>query len=210
MGFRNSRGGRGVAALPLLCVLVAPLIASCSAPSDTPEPWSDQSFPELIAVAIDEATSAGASDQQIALLTSAQQEGQVPIDIAKTAAFNVVDCFNSVGGQAEYEEKTTPSGLVQPGYKVIFDETLPDAVYESCVVQEYRWVNRVHQMQPSSRELVGQYVTSKEDVLRECLEGAGIATDPEATGWDLAQQAVQLPVETAGFDCLVVANIDSL
>ncbi len=43
------------------------------------------------------------------------------------------------------------------------------------------------------------------------MEDAGIATDPEATGWDLAQQAVQLPADTAGgMDCLMPANIGGL
>jgi hypothetical protein len=74
---------------------------------------------------------------------------------------------------------------VQPGYKALFDTTLPDALYDSCEAREFRWVNLVYQMQPSSREQLGQYVMSRETLLRQCLEDAGM-------------------------ECLVAANIGSL
>lgn len=211
MGLPSSRRGRGVAALPLFVGLIAPLIASCSASSDTSSPWSYEPFTELISSAIDDATAGGASDQQMALLTSAQVEGEMPIDLMKSAVYNAIDCFNSVGGQATYEETTEPSGLVQPGYKALFATTLPDTLHDSCETKELRWVSFVYSLQPSSRELVGQFVMSKEDVLRQCMEDAGIKTDPKATGWDLAQQASELPGDTAGgMDCLAAADIWSL
>lgn len=58
--------------------------------------------------------------------------------------------------------------------------------------QEYRWVSHVYQSRPVSREALGQYVLTQEPVLRACLEGNGILTDPDADGWELAMQAAAL------------------
>ncbi len=151
------RRGRGVAALPLLFVLVASLVASCSAPADDPAPWAWEPFTEQIAAAIDDATAGGASDQQ---------EGRMTFDLAKAPDLNVIDCFNSVGGEARYEDMIRPSGLVLPGYRTSFAIDLPETLFESCETEEFRWVSEVYQMQPSSRELAGQNVMSKESVLR--------------------------------------------
>jgi len=210
------RRERSFGALPLVLFVFALLASACgAAPEDNEKPWSRVAFAELMAEAIDEATKGGAGDEQMELLERAQADGAMSLEAARTAAQNVVDCFNEVGGDAKVVEETLDTGLVLPGYLAGFDDDLGtpqiEALIQGCDYAEHYWVNQVYQMQPTSRELVGQYAMSKEPVLRECLERAGMTTDPEATGWDLAHQALEL-FQSTNFeiDCLGEAGISGL
>lgn len=191
------------------------LLGACTTQPPAETPWAGEPFPELAGDLLAEAAAGGASDEQLELIRLAQDAGEVKPELLRVAGANTIACFGEFGGGGELNDWVRSDGLVIPGYLGEFDETLGEAVIESgveaCQVREYQWINRLYFAQPSSREVVGQYVMSREPELRECLERHGYDTDPESNGWELAIFAAQIAAET-DFDvnCLSEADIYSL
>lgn len=208
--------GKRLRTLPQAIVLGALLLTGCnSAPEEASSPWLVEPYSELAEQAIEDAIAGGAGPQQIELLKRSLEDGEMTLESARTATRNVIDCFTDLGGIVEYTEETSASGLTRPRYSVGFDEDLGESqistIVRECEVREVAWVNKVYQLQPLARELLGRYVMAQEPVLRTCLEREGVATDPEATGWELAQLALDIAIESEfKTDCLSEADISSL
>jgi hypothetical protein len=207
--------GRGVAALVLSLSAGAVLVAGCSSPAEEEAPWSHGAFSDQISDAIDEAVAGGASDRQIALLEEARDAGSMTTEMTRLGVANVIECFTAYGGTAEPRDAIKAPGLINLGYLVGSDEDLGEAQIDlyvtSCDTQEFRWVSYIFQQQPSSRDIIGHHVMSQEPILRACLEREGIQTDPDATGWDLAQLALEMNDESdVGLNCLWEANITNM
>jgi len=168
----------------------------------------------MIATAIDEAREGGAAASQIALLEQAQDQGEITVEMMRDAVAGVSDCFELAGGTVQIRDDIIVPGVVWPGYTVGFDESMGeetiDLLVQSCKTTEYKWINTVYQTQPTSRQALGEYVLSQEPVLRDCLESYGIATEPDANGWELAKQAVALDDTDVMLECFAAADIRSL
>ncbi len=212
------RLGKRLRTLPqgmVLCTLVL-VLAGCNSPPDAAaNPWLVEPYSELANQAIEDAIAGGAGQQQLDLLRESLIDGEMSLEAARVATRNAIECFADMGGTADYSEQTDPTGLTIPWYSVGFDAELGDAqigeIVRSCENREVAWVNKVYQLQPSSRELLGRYVEAQEPVLRTCIERQGLATDPEATGWELAHLALDIAIESDfKTDCLSEANISSL
>lgn len=195
------------------CVAIM-MVSGCATQAGEDSPWVDRTFDELVIEAISDAEANGASEDQLRLLEEARAAGGVSYEQARTAAAGAVECFNSAGADAQLTEMKRSSGLVVPGYDVglgRLTEAQVESLVDVCGPEEYRYVTRLYQLQPTSRELLGAYVDSQEDVLRTCLEASGLVTDANAGGWELAHQALDRRNETSGaVDCLMVAGIDGL
>ena len=192
-------------------------VSGCSSSqSDAQQPWAEgyAPFDEMIPNVIDDAKAGGASTSQIALLEQARKKGEVTVEMMREAVSGVSDCFEAGGGAVEPRDDVIVPGVVWPAYQVGYDESIGestiDLLVKSCEAQEYRWISSVYQTQPTSREALGQYVLSKEGVLRDCLEGFGVPTDPAADGWELAQQAVALDDVDVTLECFAAAGISTL
>jgi hypothetical protein len=171
-------------------------------------------FSERVAVAIAEAKAGGASAAQLDALEVIEDAGEVSFEVARTAVLATIECFHDQGLDAAYSELTRASGLVVPGYRVTAESGGHDAVgdpVEMCDTRESQWVNLLFQSQPMARQLTGEYVLSKEDELRDCLESQNVETDPDANGWELAMFALEDDEAFAsGTDCFTQVGIDGL
>lgn len=167
------------------------------------------------AEALAEAREGGAGPEQLADLEAAAQAQGVSIEMARDAARRAVGCMTEAGLSAAYVESTTNSGLVIPGYRVEVAEMSTgqsdeDAQIAACDVREAYWINQLHQTQPTSVEMNEEYANQQEPVLRACLERNGIATEAEAVGADLANQALEVFRDSDGdINCLAEAGITS-
>lgn len=174
-------------------VATAALVAGCTA-----EP-EDAGAPSEASDVLEAARQGGAGDAQIAVLEEAVETQEVTLDSARQAARNAVQCMSDNGLDASYVEETTSSGVVIPGYQA----SGPEDQIAACDTEHAYWVSQLYQIQPSSVQTLEDYADQQEPVLRACLEEAGVATDPEATGSELASRAaVDAP------DCLADAGID--
>jgi len=189
----------------LLAVAVATL-CSCSSTAGTSVDESDPVFEELIQNALVNAEAGGASQDQLDVLQAAQLSGEVTLEQARQAARATVACFGEAGLLGTFVESTEPSGLIVPGYTV---GTQSDDMTEidRCDHENGFWVNQVYQLQPSSEQLRTDLFEAKADELRACLEDAGYATEPDATGAELARQASAVAADTSGeVDCMTIVG----
>lgn len=200
----------------VIALAAAALLAGCSnsAHTEVVEPWLGPPFEERVERAMAEAAAGGAGDTQIEILERARAEGKVLIEDARAAALATIDCFAANGLDAEYTERQRTGGLLVPSYLVsapVDSAETTDPMIDACEARESRWVNELYQSQPLARQLLGEYVMSKEATLRSCLEAAGKEPDPLATGWELAMFAIEdQNLLTGGLDCLDAAGIDGL
>ncbi len=192
------------------------ITTSCSSTAvDEPEPWDLGPFSEMVQGYAVEAASGGASEQQLAVLGKAAEAGELTLEDARAATRATIECFEASGLEAEYVEAPDSKGFVIPAFEVSYgaeaDVTQADSTIEMCQNREFTWVGKAYQLQPDARQMLGEYVTSKEEVLRACLEDAGQQPDPRSTAWDLAQQSVDVVISSEGsIDCLGAAGISSL
>jgi len=195
-----------------MLVAVALVVTGCSGttqPSDGSSTVDVSSvdaatFDEVISLALGDAGEGSASDTQVAILESAQEQGEMTLEQARSAARDTVSCLEGLGFTAEVTEESVPSGLVVPGYRVQTehgpgDDSADDPAFaasEQCEKQESFWVNQVYQTQPSSIQASVDYINDTlEPQLRACLEGEGYEVSDDATGVDMVRQAMNLKVE---------------
>lgn len=188
------------------------MLASSAGCTETTSPTA--ATDDVFAEALAEAHEGGASDAQVAALQEAAKAGSVTIEAAREAARRTVTCMSDAGLDAQYSENTLGDGLVIPGYLVASpedaDSAAVDAAVDDCTTRESLWLTRVFQLQPSSIQQRDDFANQQEPVLRACLEGHGIATDPDADGVDLANQAAEAFGDSGGqVDCLQEAGIDA-
>src|SRR5664279_5630988 len=77
-----------------------------------------QEFDATVGQAIKEATSGGASTQQLDILNRAAKDGGVTFEDAKIASTSAMSCMADQGVTANYEEKALPNGVTIPAYTV--------------------------------------------------------------------------------------------
>ena len=204
-----------VAALALATFAMS--ISACgNEPAHAVQPWDVGPYSTFIEDLATRAKDGGASDAQLALLQRAKSDGKVTFAITRESVMNTINCFTAGGLTGTYRESTRSFGLVVPGYDASISATAMtedqmSSIAAACAVSESRWVLTAFQVQPTSRELLGAYVESREPELRACLENVGAEPDPKATAWELAQQAAdETSLANGGVDCLVDAGIDGL
>jgi hypothetical protein len=196
-------------------VMLIGVTSACSSPAPKDAaPWEREPFAETVADLIAEAEQNGASDDQLALLEKAADDGKVELESARSAARAVVSCLHANGLTAEYLEAPDFKGYTIPEYRVVLEGTTEDprrdTIISTCADQEFTWVSQAYQLQPEARQMLGEYVESKESVLRTCLEDNGVETDPDAGGWELAHQALEAFDGPDSVNCLDKAGIQSL
>ena|SRR6478609_917817 len=181
------------------------------------EPWSLGPYGEFLDEYLDKARAGGASQEQLDALIAARAAGRIDIEQVREAMAATARCLEVSGFTVSLSDGVKPSGYVQPQYVAAFPADLTtaqaDALVESCDNKNSFWLSAAYQMQPEARDQLGAYVMSREPQLRQCLADHGYSTDPKATGWELAQQALQVFSDAHGdnaVDCLSDAGIDSL
>jgi len=185
-------------------------LAGCSATVTATDPTS---FADIVAAAIQGAEADEASEAQLALLREAQSEGSMSIEGERAAVRAAVKCINDAGVSAAYADHTMKSGLVVPRYVASVDNALgldaTDAILNACDAQEYFWVDKVYQAQPTSVAVNDAYLDQQAPIVRACLEREGYDTNADATTHELLRQALDVALDT-GFstDCLREAEID--
>jgi len=202
----------GAAAIALACV------GGCSAHHDSDdEPWSMGPYDELLDRYIAEAQAEGASQAQLDALGAARVAGRIDIEQMREANAANADCLEDSGFTVTVSDAVQASGFVVPTFDAAYPSDLStaqgDAIVDNCDIQNLHWISAAYQLQPEARDKVGAYVLSLEPDLRTCLEDHGYSTDPGATGWDLAMQALQVLKDTHGtesVDCLSEVGIDGL
>ena len=173
------------------CSLAPALPESARTSADGPE-----SFDITISRAIAGAEDAHASREQMSLLTDAAAGGEVTAEHVRQAARSAVDCMNTAGLNARYDESTV-RGLTLPAYVAELgteEDGKLEAALDACDSQEYRWVSMVFQTQPISVAVQDAHYEQFIPVAQACLEQAGYrvdATAPWAEVEVLMQQALQ-------------------
>jgi len=194
-------------------------LAGCSSSGvDEQEPWSLGPYDTYIDGYIAKARDGGASQDQIDALVAAKAAGRVDIEVVREAFSANAECLEAAGFTVTVSDDIKASGYVVPQWSAVLPADLSEdqanAIDLACEREHSLWISQAYQMQPEARDLLGAYVNSREPQLRECLEQHGYATDAEATGWELAMQALQVDREMPGFDndidCLIAAGIDGL
>lgn len=193
--------------IPRLSQALGVALLTAMAAGCTGVPETGTSSGSVFSETLVEARDGGAGDAQLADLEEAVSEQEISIETAREAARRTVQCMNDAGLDAGYVENTKYSGLVVPGYHVSLGTSGSDAEaqIQACDVKEGFWVNMLYQTQPIAIEAKEEFADQQEPVLRACLEGMGIDTDPEASGVDLVNQSLR----DSGFDCLAEAGITS-
>ncbi|WP_062071860.1 hypothetical protein [Demequina sediminicola] len=203
---------------PLLTAIVATgLLVGCTG-SDTRDDagaWQDQPYDQRVRTYLSEAESGGASAPQVNELREAMETGEVSYETLRAAVHRSVECMTEAGLTAHVEDTTTASGLDVPMYRASHGDAVNTetgwAAIRACDKQETYWLSAAYQQQPRARNLLGEYVQSKELELRECLHDNGVETDRSADGWELAHLALDAPSADEGaFGCLAAVGIDGL
>lgn len=170
-----------------------------------------QEFDATVSQAIKEATSGGASTQQLDILERAAKDGGVTFEDAKMAATSAMNCMAGQGVTATYQEQPLANGVTIPGYIVrVLTTDGRDAlpIKSACEQSESYWVNKLYQLQPTSVESNLAFIAKQAPVIRQCLEDAGYDTDPKATGMDLVIQSSDIARQTnGGTNCAVDAGV---
>jgi hypothetical protein len=193
-----------------LVVVALTVLAGCS--SDGGDATDlEREFDVRVSEAIEEATDAGASAQQLEILERAAAQGGVTFEDAKVAAQYTMDCMSARGVSSTYEETALSNGLTIPGYTVQAEKADGSSAFEDleqCENSESLWVNMLYQMQPSSIEANLAFIEEQAPVVRKCLEDAGYDTDPDATGMELVIHSSDVARQTGGtVDCAFEAGI---
>ena len=172
-----------------------------------------QEFDATVSQAIKEATSGGASTQQLDILERAAKDGGVTFEDAKIAATTAMSCMAEQGVTATYQEMALQNGVTIPAYVVNSeksDGTDATDVMDQCERAESFWVNMLFQVQPTSVEANLAFIEKQAPVIRKCLEDAGYDTDPDATGMELVLQSTDVAQQTGlRVDCLGDAGVVS-
>jgi hypothetical protein len=199
-----------ISALACAAAIGAIALAGCGSSSTAPT-TEGPAFAEFAQETIDEALAAGASEEQLSMLEVAKETGSVPLDDARTAARNAVQCMEDAGVVAEYTEETTSAGLVLPNYRAQIpdDQPVAEQLIVACDEQEFLWVGKLYALQPSSTAVMDEHVEERLPMLRACLDQSGVAVDAEATRAELFEAAAKL-LEDSGWetDCFKEAGID--
>jgi len=205
----RGRGGSGAAmglGALVVAVLAGVVLAGCTEATVPTEP---ESFADQIAAAIQEAEAGGASDAQLAILRTAQSEGEISIEDARAATRAAVECVNDAGSSAFYGEHTEGSGLVVPWYSSLADTSEQMAIADACDQREDFWVNMIYQTQPTSQAVNDAFLEQQVPLVRSCLEQNGYTVDPGATTREVLHQAFDVMMDTEPqVDCLTTFGIE--
>lgn len=198
--------------LSVATVLLASTTA-LSACSSAPGPTVAASADGVYAEALADAVANGASDAQVAELEQAVIDGSVSLEAARASVHRTVECLVDRGMNAEYTEGLSNGTTVVPSLSIHSDQdpTAVDAAFQECENLESAWTNYLYQTQASTIEAEQAYFEQQRPVLVACLEGEGIAIDPEGDIYDLLWAAVDTAHaagDTGGTNCLAEAEID--
>ena len=188
------------------------VLAGCGAGSPEDD-GAAPAFAEELAAAIEEAREGGASQAQIDILTRASAAGSIDLEDARATARAAVSCMVESGLVAEYDERTTNAGLVQPGYRAQIDDERPDleTTIDDCDRQEFSWVNKLYQLQPSSIEMTDAYFEKQAPLFLACLTEHGADVDESTSKRELLESAEAVLKDTNGeTDCFVEAGLDGV
>ncbi|WP_430868990.1 hypothetical protein [Demequina aurantiaca] len=184
---------------------------------ETEEPWSAGPFTEFIDKYVEEARAGDASQEQVDALIASRESGKIDVELVREAIAANAQCLEESGFTVSVSDGVKASGYVVPQYVAEHPSDLStpqaDALFDACEKETSFWLSSAYQLQPEARNALGAYVTSREPQLRECLSENGYSPDLEATGWELAMQALEvLGEETDGnsVDCLSASGIDGL
>jgi hypothetical protein len=183
----------------------------------TDEPWSAGPFTEFIDQYVEEASAGGATQEQLDALDAARMAGRVDMEQVRQAIAANAQCLEESGFTVSVGDGVKASGYVVPQYDAAFPADLSteqaDALVDVCERKNSFWISSAYQLQPEARDRLGAYVMSRAPQRRQCLDDHGYSTDPEATGWELAMQSLQILRDTPGdnsVDCLSASGIDGL
>lgn len=192
-----------------LFVLCAASIAGCAAtPTVIPATGAaTDEFRERVEAAIEEATAAGASENQREALTAVLDAGEVSLSTARDAMRRTVECIAETGVEARYVEQTIDGALVVP--TLTYGGKKPgDLEYEACSQRESSWIDYLYQTQPSAMENRARFLRQQLPMVRACLEESGNAAPPGEDLYATLERAHQLAIDSDGaVNCLSDAGI---
>ena len=142
-------------------------------------------FGPTIELAIQEATAAGASDEQIATLKRWLEVHDTPYADLEQSMQRFFACLNAAGIEHQYSGVAGGSDYPEPHYRVIVSRDLSDDAMQSimadCDSQELYYVNMVYQLGPGVTARREREDAAYLPTAIDCLEEHGIALDEVAT-----------------------------
>lgn len=173
----------------------------------------DVDFVDLADSIIADARAGDASEGQIELLSRARSDGDMRVELMRSAAHATVACAEAAGVAASFTEDTYSDGWVLPGYTYAYSsersDDATDSIVSQCAQDEFAWAYLLYEKQPRALETSEAFLRLREAELRTCLEQHGYTTDSGADGVELAAQALGVLNESgAAINCLDEAGVD--
>lgn len=132
-------------------------------------------------------------------------DGAVSVEIEREALENLLECFGDAGVRSREEPVSETRGFPEYSYSVLESDAEKIALADTCVLQEFDFVDSLYVFQPSSREAEDLRFSRARPQLDECLRGAGIAT-PDVDATNAEYQAFL--VEQLTGDSTVIAEVN--
>ncbi|WP_217615148.1 hypothetical protein [Cellulomonas sp. GbtcB1] len=199
------RSLKGVASLVVAALALG--VGGCATRGDEGSGELPRAY--TLAAALAEAEDAAAGEHQVVALSRAVDAGVVTVEDVREAARRAVTCMVESGIDARVEESTLSHGLVLPGYLASSDgDDHAEARIELCDRNEYFWLSKAYQLQPSSVEAIEQHAEQRAPAIRACLEEHGVPSEDARSASELADLASRAAHELIGVSCLAEAGVD--
>lgn len=189
---RNATATCAVAAVSMLSLFTS----ACATEEAEPPAGADPVFVTVW----EEADQAGASLQQLDLLSELSEQGEVKYSDVQRALTATFECLEAAGFFYYEMPYESVSGLLIPGYS--FGKSGSDLppedtrIADECIETHSFYVEKLYQIQPVAVEAEEQEFAGRRTEIVECLEAKGVEVDPGATRDEIYQAAVS----SAGFD----------
>jgi hypothetical protein len=174
-----------IAACAVTCVLAA-CTGGGTAELAASSAWG---FGPSIDQAIQEATAAGASDEQIATLERWLEIQDTPYADLEQSMQRFFTCLDGAGIEHEYAGVAGGADYPEPQYRVMVNPDLSDGAMQNimadCDAREFFYVNMIYQTGPGVAERRQREDAAFLPTAIACLEDHGIVLDEVATLDDL-------------------------
>ena len=181
-------------------VLTTAFLASCNSVAEVP-PTSKTALPGIV----EEAQAAGASEEQLAVLT----EGDVSFADYERALHTTFECMRSHGLEVLEEPPSDRGGVMLISYSWgpgSVAEAQAKELGDGCLNEHSLFVEQVYQTQPSTIEAVEAAYESKRSKIVACIRDNGGTIDEDADR-QTAQTASWAVLDASGVDCFATAGL---
>jgi len=164
------------------------VLVGCTSDAE-PAPSATGAFAELVESYLEDPAAAGYSAEQVHLLKSAQQAGELSFEDYAAAVDASLDCIADAGYHVERSTSDADRGYEEVTY---FYEGPAEGnpVADQCIYENSQAIEAVYQLQPSSVEASKAHTSAQLAEAAPCLEKLGVTVDSDGLDADEAADAM--------------------